>query len=127
MKFMSILIAALFSGSLFAKSADDGDYLVKLAPGNSARIFSMQSMMPTGTQVEDLGIAGWTRVKVPASAVRAFSATSLKNLPFVIKVQPNYKIKLLDNPALANEQVRQAIAERILAGGGFPGGGEPAG
>lgn len=126
MKFMSIIAAALFSGSVYAGTADPGDYLVKLAPGSSSKIFSLKAAMPVGTKIADLGVEGWAHVRVPAQAVSSFGAHSLKSLPFVIKVQPNYKIKLLENPALSNEAVRAAIAERILAGGGFPGGEEPA-
>ncbi len=115
MKLITILMAALFSGGIFA--ADAGDYLVKITPGNSARIFSLQAMMPAGTQVEDLGVGGWTHVKVPVSSVSAFSAHSLRSLPFVVKVTLNHKIKLLENPTLGLQAVKEEIAQRILAGG----------
>lgn len=118
MKLTSILMAALFSGSVFAANA--GDYLVKLAPGTQARLMSA---MP-GMQVEDLGIAGWARVR-NTSPVVALNASFLRNLPFVIKVQPNHIIRPMENPVLAQKGVKEELARRIMAGG-MPGMGAPA-
>ncbi len=123
MKLISLIIAALFSSSVFAKSAP-GDYLVKFQHGIAANVFSLQALMPMGTQVEDLGVAGWARVQLPASSFGTFSVRSLRSLPGVVKIQPNYTIKLLENPSLSPEKVKAALA--AINAGGLPGMEEPA-
>ncbi|MGE4132598.1 MAG: S8 family serine peptidase [Bdellovibrionales bacterium] len=125
MKFVFILLAATFSGSAMAKSAAPGDYLVKLSTSSSSHVLALQSRLPMGTQVENLGVEGWTRVRLPATSVVAFSAASLSRLPGVIKAQPNYAIKLMENPALSTPAMRERLARRLMAGG-FPGGDAPA-
>lgn len=123
MKLISIIIAALFSSSVFAKSAAPGDYLVKFQSGIASNVFSLTAAMPMGTQIEDLGVAGWARVKLPAESINSFSVRSLRSLPGVLKVQPNYKIKLLENPALTPAKVQEILAK---VNAGFPGGDAPA-
>ncbi len=123
MKLISVFIAAVFSSSAIAASAP-GDYLVKFQPGVAQNVFSLMSAMPTGTQMEELGVEGWTRVKLPASSLKTFSVRGLNSLPGVLKVQPNYKIKLLENPSLTADKIKAAL--NVINNPGFPGGDAPA-
>jgi len=114
MKLTSILMAVLFSGSVFA--ATGGDYLVQLTPNSEARLMSS---LP-GMQVEDLGINGWARVR-NTSPVVALNASFLRNLPYVIRVQPNHIIRPMENPVLALKHVKEEIARQVIMNPGFPG------
>lgn len=119
MKGFALLCAAIFAGSVWA-SAPAGDVLVKFAPGSqSSGITALQLRLPKGSVVEDLGVAGWVHVKVPAQGVSTFSSNTIMNMPGVLHVQPNHIISLW-----ANWKVQDpALRARILAGG-FPGGGD---
>jgi subtilisin family serine protease len=92
------LIAAawIFCGSAFAtgKVATIGnDLLVKMAPtAKSARLNTLQTRLPEGAQIEDLGVAGWMHVKMPAN--KAFNASIFSNMPGVLAVKPNRVIQL---------------------------------
>ncbi len=122
MKFITVLMAALFSGSLFAK-AEPGDYLVKLKSSPAAAV-AFSAKLPAGVQMENLGVDGWTHVKFPPSVAANFTQARIKQMPGVLKVQPNYTIRLFDNPALSNPKVRAEILSKIMDDGGFPGFGE---
>ncbi|NJM10086.1 MAG: hypothetical protein HC883_04155 [Bdellovibrionaceae bacterium] len=92
MKRILIVAAALFSGSLMANDLNR-DMLVKVAPENQqSTISALQSRLPAGTKVEDLGIAGWTRVLLPKSQVSAFNVKTILNMPGVMAMEkmPNW-------------------------------------
>ncbi len=63
MKRILIIAAALCSGSVFAANQE---LLVKIAPETQKSTMStLQSRLPAGSKIEDLGIGGWTLVKMP--------------------------------------------------------------
>ena len=120
MKRILIIAAALFSGSLFA-APPTHDMLVKIAPDSQkSTMMSLQARLP-GSQVEDLGIAGWTRVQVPANQASVFSISTIMNMPGVLKIERNAKLGLLNNYKVTDARVRAEIKRRALAGG-LPGG-----
>lgn len=124
MKRILILAAAIFSGSLMAKDLNNKqDMLVKMAPQANA-LMSLQSRLPAGTKVEDLGIGGWARVELPAN-MSVFTMSSIMNMPGVMAVEKNAKLGLLENFKVTDPQVRAEILKRVRDGG-FPGGGAPA-
>lgn len=135
MKFISIILAATFSGSLMAKSLP-GDYLVKIAPTmQTSAVQSLQSRLPAGTQIEDLGVAGWMHVKLPANRMSAFSTRTILNMPGVLAMHPNHIITLNATWQIKDPAKRAAIAEMLKKRGGdddggggfpFPGGDQPA-
>lgn len=125
MKSLLVILAAFISGSVWA-SAPAGDVLVKFAPGaGQAGLVSLQSRMPVGTKVEDLGVAGWVHVKIPQQKVSPFALRSLRNLPGVIGVQPNHVISLFANWKVNDPTVKAKILAQIKAAGGLPGDEEP--
>ncbi|MBX3021682.1 MAG: S8 family serine peptidase [Bdellovibrionales bacterium] len=124
MKVLGIILAAVFSGSLWA--APNGDILVKLASNAKTNAVTLQSRLPMGTVVEDLGVAGWVRVKVPAGQFTAFHNNSIMSLPGVLKVTPNHTISLMANWKVTDPAMRTKLMAKIKAGG-LPGlGDEPA-
>ena len=117
MKIFGILAAAIFSGSLMA-SGQNGDLLVKVAPEmKSSAFMSLQSRLPFGTQIEDLGIGGWMHVRIPAGAVTTFSTVSLRNTPGVLKIESNQVISLNATWQLKDPALRAKVLARIQAGG----------
>jgi thermitase len=124
MKRIVFLMAAFFSGSLMA--AQLGDMLVKVdSQAEFTTLATLQARLPMGTKVESLGINGWVHVKLPDQAVSTFSTNRLLSLPGVLKVQPNYEIRLLEDYQLRDEAIRQAVLARIQEGGlPFPGQGD---
>lgn len=118
MRILGLICAALFTSSVWA--AAKGDMLVKLAENSKTTAMTLQSRLPMGTQVEDLGVAGWVRVKVPASEFQAFHTHSILSLPGVLKVTPNYTISLMANWKVTDAATRAKVLKHIQAG--FPGG-----
>jgi subtilisin family serine protease len=119
MKLMSILIAALFSGGLYAADAAPGDYLVKVAPGPIGQADTLKSKLPEGSIVEDLGINGWHHVKVTGPAATTFNVRALRQLPFVMNVTKNGIIKLMENPVLKDPAVRARLISELTRAGGW--------
>jgi thermitase len=61
----------------------------------------LKNMLPQNSKVEDLQFGGWTHVQIPTNKVRSFGGiNALGNMPGVVYVQPNYKIRLLDQPGM---------------------------
>jgi subtilisin family serine protease len=99
-----------------ASSATPGDYLVKLKPGAKKNVFLQ---MKKSAQVQDLGLEGWVRIKTNPAAVGVLNAAALRKTEGVEYVQPNYKVRLLENPSLA--AVREKLKTMGDDDGGFPG------
>ena len=116
MKRFGLVVAALFSGSVLASSAP-GDMLVKTSVGSKAAL-TLQSRLPQGTVVEDLGINGWVHVKLPAREVSAFNKSSILQIPGVLAVTPNHTISLMATWKVQDAYVRAKIL-KAQAGGGF--------
>ena len=111
MKRILIIAAAVFSGSLFAAQQE---LLVKIsAEAQSSTMKSMQARLPAGSQVEDLGIAGWTRVSMPAG-IRPMM--NIMSMPGVLKVEPNAKLGLLKNFKVTDARLRQEIKRLAKVG-----------
>lgn len=100
MKISAVMIAFGLNAVYAASPA--GDYLVKIdAAKTSAFRMNMFQALPLGTQVTNLNLNGWQRIKIPTSKLRSFSVNALSKIPGVVHVQPNYKIRLLDQPGFA--------------------------
>ena len=120
-KILSILAAAVVSSSALAAPAAPGDYLVQVAQGQASTMAALQSVLPQGTKIQDLGIEGWTHITVPQNSARVFNVMRLKSIAGVLKIQPNYRIKLFDNPVLSNPEMRAKLLKALDDGGGLPG------
>jgi subtilisin family serine protease len=62
--------------------------------------FQLLNQLPAGTQVEDLGLGNWVKIEVPQAAMRSMAMDALRRNSNVLHVQPNYKIKIMENPQL---------------------------
>lgn len=116
MKFMSILIAALFSGSALAAQLP-GDYLVKFAPQVQTKAAkTLKNRLPAGTQIEDLGFAGWVHVKLPKQQMGVYSANVLAAIPGVVHVENNRTIKLFNDYKVADPKLLAKVIKARPAG-----------
>ena len=106
------LLLATASNSLAATKGQD--LLVKFAPGHKAQMRMMlTSFAKQGESAEAL-TDSWVRVQV--SNLRAKSTLlSLQNNPAIEYVQPNYKIKLLENYQIQDALRRAAFARGLAA------------
>ncbi len=94
MKIIGLITAALLCSSAFASNLG-GDLLVKISPEvKSTAIQSLQSRLPKGTVIEDLGVAGWMHVKMPADRMTTMSLNTIFSMPGVVKVSNNNKISI---------------------------------
>nr|HMN68232.1 S8 family peptidase [Bdellovibrionales bacterium] len=111
-----VLIIALFSGSAMAKGFN-GDMLVKITPQMKTTVtLSLLNRLPAGTVIEDLGIGGWTRVKMPAGAVSAFDTTTVLNMPGVVGAENNGTLGLFNNYKVQDARIRAEL-QRLYPNG----------
>jgi thermitase len=111
MKFISILATVLCTSGAWAATA--GDLLVKLAPGSKTSLLTLQSRLPAGTFIEDLGVNGWVHVKVPAAKFQSFHTNALLSSPGVLKVTPNHTITLMANWKVTDARLKAKIQQHI--------------
>ncbi len=100
-----ILMACLIIFS-WQSIAEHNDYIVKLKAHSDINTYQIQSHFPLGTKVNDLEFNNWVQVTLPESVSIMSHFHLLKQNPSVEYVQPNYKIKLYDNPSLAQKPMR---------------------
>lgn len=86
-----------------------GDYLIQVTPQLKAALVELQSELPEQTRLEDLEVSGWVRLQVPEQKLSEFNLGQIKNHPDVLHIQPNYRIRLLDDYKLKDEQLRQKL------------------
>ena len=96
--------AAVSNLSIFSTEKTQ-DFLVQLA--DETVISQVLLATPKNSDVKALG-GQWFRIQTE-KAVETKRMVTLANLPGVVHVQPNYKVKLLANPGL--EKVRQWAQE----------------
>jgi thermitase len=93
--------AAMLAFGMSAWAQKKQDLLIKLAPG-------FVELQMQGAKVEKL-TESWVRVQAPAH----FKVQSLEKNPAVEYVQPNYKIKLLEDYSIQDPLRRAAFAKMI--------------
>ena len=132
MKASAFFITALISCSVFASQTPKGDYLVKMAnETKSVTINTLTARLPKGTKVQDLNVAGWVHVKLSDAAVAAKNGSlvseakeTILRQPGVLAIQPNYRIKLLEDFRIKDPAQRAKLlkdtALRAQAAGDVP-------
>src|SRR5262249_10929875 len=121
---LSALLLATWASSAHAATAVKGDYLLKVAPEQVTNVqTSLKARLPSGTFIEDLGLAGWLHVRLPSTAVSSLNTTTILNQPGVLKMHPNYIIKLMDTWSIRDPKMRKAFIKKIQDGFPFPGDG----
>jgi subtilisin family serine protease len=128
----SLLTTILLFGwaiSAQAATANKGDMLVKVAPEQLSNVeATLKARLPNGTKIENLGIAGWLHIQLPATASVGMNTTTILNQPGVLRSHPNYKITLMDTWTIRDAAKRRDFLKRIQDGGNpfpfpMPGGG----
>ncbi len=99
--------------SLAATTAKNQDLLVKFAPGSAIQMQSLVESMSTGGSKAEVLTDSWVRLQVSGKRV-ANTLEALQNEPSVEYVQPNYKIKLLEDYRI-QDPLRRAAMIRGLA------------
>jgi thermitase len=109
---IAMAVAAWIATSIGASAAAvEGEYLIKMKDSRSETLSNLSRMVPAGTQIESLGFKNWAVVRMPENIAKFRTAMFLLGqMDGVEYVQPNYKVKLLENPNLG-EQVAQALME----------------
>lgn len=107
---LAVLVATQTQAAIKTQLAEPGDYIIKLEPSSASVLrMNLRGTLPANSVVRDLKFDGWTHVQLPKSNFRSFGGVkALSKIPGVVYVQPNYKIKLLDQPGLA--QIRAQLA-----------------
>lgn len=114
MKFIGLVAATVFAIGAHAAPAPKGDMLVKVAPNaTQATMLTLQSRLPIGTVVEDLGVNGWLHVRVPAAQFETFQVNAIMRAPGVQKVAPNSVIRLMANWQVQDPALRQKLQDGI--------------
>lgn len=67
----------------------------------------------TASKVEDLGGQNWVRIQLPNQQVRDLTYRKLLANADVVYVQPNFKLRLLENYKTSNQPLRNAILNYI--------------
>jgi len=107
---MGLTIALTMVISSSALAAPKGqDLLVKFAPGAAAQMRGMVSVLSTQGQKAEVLTDSWMRVQVSNKRAKSTLAF-LNNSAAVEYVQPNYKVKLLENYQIQDPLRRAAVA-----------------
>lgn len=98
------------AATAFQSTSEPGDYIVKFEPSKMATYrINLRGALPANSKVEDLNFDGWARVQLPKSQLRSFGGiNALSKINGVEYIQPNYKIKLLDQPGVS--EIRAQLA-----------------
>ncbi len=97
MKFFAVLLITSFTFFQGVQAAQDpNDILVKFKTERALIQYSALSLRG-GLVVENLGYANWARIRFPSDAHNLIKLESLKNNPDVLKLQPNFELRLIED------------------------------
>ncbi len=121
MKRISLIAAALIYCGSATASGLGRDLLVKFSPEmKSTAVATLQSRLPKGTKTDDLGVAGWVRIQLPAQDnYFGFSTNAILRMPGVVSVENNKIITLNATWKLTDPKQIQALKNRVQQDGGF--------
>ncbi|MAV91952.1 MAG: protease [Bdellovibrionaceae bacterium] len=118
MRLLSLLIGLSLTWQAHASSEVRNDYLVKADPSAVAEVISnLKERLPKGSQVSDLGVAGWIRVQLSDTMMMTFSSVNAFSAPGIKTFGPNRVIKLWNNWSVKSPEMRAKIMARIQEGG----------
>lgn len=118
---MKSIILGIASMLMISANAENSEYLVKFKNDQiSQNIKTMSTVLPTGSNVQNLAVDGWVKVQFPKAGFSKMAVNKLSQLPGVVYVQPNYRIKLYENFQLKDQAVLAELKKRVMAGGSAP-------
>ncbi len=112
------LILALAIGLGFAQfgfaagSYAPGDYLIQMQDTSLRALPQIRSEFPEGTKFESLNLNGWVHVQIPQTSRTQISLDQVSEIRGIRSAQPNYTLRILENPTLA--KLRADVAKRQL-------------
>ncbi len=92
-----VLVCCAFSQSAQA-TADPNDVLVKFKSHKALIQYSAVGLR-SGISIENLGFANWAHIQLPAGSSGLFNIDNLKSNPQILKIQPNFKLHLIEDYA----------------------------
>jgi thermitase len=106
---LGLILSAFTVAASYATAAPkQQDLLVKFAPGSQIQMQSLVESLSTGSGKAEILTDSWVRIRV--SGKRALTTLeALENEESVEYVQPNYKIKLLENYRIEDPLRRAAM------------------
>lgn len=108
-----MMIAFTMAMSSSALAAPKGqDLLVKFTPGAAAQMRSLVTVLSTDGQSAEVLTDNWMRIQVSNKRAHSMMAF-LNNSDSVEYVQPNYKVKLLENYQIQDPLRRAALARGL--------------
>lgn len=107
-----ILAVALSFGSLAFANPKTQDLLVKFAPGMTEQMQTLASTLSTGGSQAEVLTDQWMRVQTSEKRAELLME-NLSGNPAVEYVQPNYKIKLLENYQIKDPLKRAAVGKAM--------------
>ncbi len=118
MRFLTFIASLICAWQMQAQAeVIQNDYLVK-ADESAVQEFiqHIQARAPEGTLVEDLGVAGWVRVKLPENVAMTFSTGMAFNFPGVKKFGNNRTVSLFNNWTVTDPAKRAELMAKIQQG-----------
>lgn len=110
---MKSIILGIASMLMISAHASNNEYLIKFNKNQvSANIKTMSTSLPTGSKVESLPMEGWVKVQFPKAGFTPMALNKLSQLPGVLHLQPNYKLKIYNNYKLNNPAVIAELQKR---------------
>jgi subtilisin family serine protease len=101
-------------------NADSKDLLIKFTDTTAATSFvtsfvsNYTPMAQTGgAKIENLGVGNWVRVKLPNKQLHGLSVEDIRANPNVVAVQPNYKLRLLEDYRLKDPVARARFIKAL--------------
>ena len=91
---------------------DTKDLLIKFRNSKAVNHFA-NSIQSGGAKIEKLGSANWVRVELSREQLRTFSVEDIRSNPNVLAVQPNYKIRLLEDYRVHDPVLRAQLLKQL--------------
>lgn len=114
---MKSIILGIASMLVISANASSNEYLVKFKSTQvSTNVKTMSTVLPAGSQVQTLPLDGWVKIQFPKAGFSKMAVNKLSQMPGVLYIQPNYKIKLYDNYKLQDEKLVAELKKRMPKG-----------
>lgn len=110
---IAILGGCLWAGAANA-AADTKDLLIKFTDTTAVTHFALMAQTG-GAKIENLGTSNWVRVQLTDKQLQHLSLDDIRRNPNVLDVQPNYKLKLLNDYKIEDPVVREKAIKELMA------------
>lgn len=115
---MKSIILGIASMLTISAHASNNEYLVKFKNSQVAsNMKTMSTVLPAGSKVESLPLNGWVKVNFAQSGFSKMAVNKLSQMPGVLYVQPNFKIKLYEDFKLKDQAVVAELKKRMPKAG----------